>query len=60
VGTNDKAKSDQGYQQSMNILGRKFGKDALHRGVTERIKNVDLNQFGKRNPNTSSPFFEFP
>ncbi|MGH7909849.1 MAG: hypothetical protein ACRENW_08390 [Thermodesulfobacteriota bacterium] len=46
AGINDKAKSRQAYQESMNILEGKFGKDALLGNVTEKIKNVDLNPFG--------------
>ena len=46
AGINDKAKSRQAYQESMNILEGKFGKDALLGNITEKVKNVDLNPFG--------------
>ena len=45
AGINDKAKSRQAYNESMNMLGNKFGKDALLGGVTDKLKGVDLNPF---------------
>jgi hypothetical protein len=45
VGINDKAKSQQAYSETMNILEGKFGKDMFLGNIADKVKKIDLNPF---------------
>jgi hypothetical protein len=44
TGINDKAKSQQAYSETMNLLEGKFGKD-MFGSIADKAKKIDLNPF---------------